>query len=120
MAGALSRGTLVRNANYQRNGLKSYVHALKKFGIGPTIDGPYTMVNQVQQQGSQAILRKTGKSIGGKAHVKGHVLAKKDATSGETGEVPVSRTCPRRAPEWNPYANNHPGHRRRDQLGIPR
>lgn len=90
MAGTLSRGTLVRNANYQRNGLKSYVHALKKFGIGPTIDGPYCMVNQIQQQGSQAILRMTGKKIGGRAHVQGHVLAKKDATSGETGEVPVS------------------------------
>ena len=51
MAGTLSRGTLVRNANYQRNGLKSYVHALKKFGIGPTVDGPYCRVNQVQQQG---------------------------------------------------------------------
>ena len=90
MASTLSRATLVVNPHYQRNGLKSYVHALKKFGIGPTVDGPYCMVNQVQQQGSQAILRKTGKKVGGKAHVQGHVLAKKDATSGQTGEVPVS------------------------------
>ncbi|KAK5135882.1 hypothetical protein LTR08_004531 [Meristemomyces frigidus] len=89
MASSLSRATLVRNPHYKRNGLKSYVHALHKFGIGPTVDGPYCMVNQVQQQGSQAILRKYGRKIGGRAHVKGHVLAKKDATSGQTGEVPA-------------------------------
>ena len=47
------------------------------------------MVAQVQQSGAQAILRKFGRKIGGKAHVKGHTLAKKDATSGQTGEVPV-------------------------------
>lgn len=47
------------------------------------------MVAQVQQSGAQAIFKKFGKKVGGKAHVKGHMLAKKDATSGQTGDVPV-------------------------------
>lgn len=47
------------------------------------------MVAQVQQSGSQAILKKFGRKLGGKAHVKGHMLAKKDPSSGQTGEVPV-------------------------------
>ncbi|KAI7340858.1 acid protease [Hortaea werneckii] len=89
MAPGLARATLIRNPHYQRNGLKSYVHALKKWNIGPTVEGPYAMVAQVQQSGAQAILRKFGRKIGGKAHVKGHTLAKKDATSGQTGEVPA-------------------------------
>lgn len=63
MTGALVRGALKRNHNYRRNGLKSYVHAIQKWNIGPTVDGPYCMVNQVQQQGSQAIMRKFGKKV---------------------------------------------------------
>lgn len=55
------------------------------------------MVAQVQQSGAQAILRKFGRKIGGKAHVKGHTLAKKDATSGQTGEVPVRGSMARYA-----------------------
>ena len=39
MADDLGRATLVRNPEYERNGLKSYVRAL---GITPTVDGPYS------------------------------------------------------------------------------
>ncbi|KAK5124648.1 hypothetical protein LTR85_001361 [Meristemomyces frigidus] len=80
----LTRATLTRNPHHKRNGLKSYVHALKKYNIGPTIDGPYVMVNKVHQQG------KFSKKVGGKAHVQGHILAKKDATTGQTGDVPAT------------------------------
>ncbi|KAK4546892.1 hypothetical protein LTR36_001624 [Oleoguttula mirabilis] len=79
----LSRATLIRNPHHKRNGLKSYVHALKKYGIGPTVEGPYVMIKKVQQQG------KFSKKVGGKAHVQGHILAKKDATTGQTGDVPA-------------------------------
>ncbi|KAF2171730.1 hypothetical protein M409DRAFT_17966 [Zasmidium cellare ATCC 36951] len=85
---SLVRGALKLNPHYSRNGLKSYVHALQKWNIGPTVDGPYCMVNQIEQQGQQAIFKKFGKKIGGRAHIKGHVLAKKDS-SGQTGNVPA-------------------------------
>lgn len=42
MADDLGRATLVRNPEYERNGLKSYVRALQKYGITPTVDGPYS------------------------------------------------------------------------------
>ena len=42
MAEDLGRATLVRNPEYERNGLKSYVRALQKYGITPTVDGPYS------------------------------------------------------------------------------
>jgi len=83
-----TRGVLAINKNYKRNGLKSYAHALQKWNIGPTVDGPYCTINKIEQQGSQSILRKFNKRIGGRAHVKGHVLAKKDG-SGKTGDVPA-------------------------------
>ncbi|KAM0711840.1 hypothetical protein Q7P35_001209 [Cladosporium inversicolor] len=38
----LGRATLVRNPEYERNGLKSYVRALQKYGITPTVDDPYS------------------------------------------------------------------------------
>lgn len=86
----LVRGALKRNPHFARNGLKSYVHAMQKWNIGPTLEGPYSRVNQVHQQGSQAIFKQTGKKVGGRAHVRSHVLAKKDATTGQAGDVPVS------------------------------
>jgi len=85
----LVRGALKRNPNFNRNGLKSYVHAMQKWNIGPSVEGPYCRVNQVHQQGSQAVFKQTGRRVGGRAHVRGHVLAKKDASSGETGNVPA-------------------------------
>lgn len=42
MADDLGRATLVRNPEYERNGLKSYVRALQKYGITPTVDGPFS------------------------------------------------------------------------------
>ena len=56
--------------------------------IDPTVEGPFTMINKVEQSGAQAIMMKFGKKVDGKAHVQAKVLAKKDA-SGNTGEVPA-------------------------------
>jgi len=54
------------------------------------MEGPYVMVAKVEQRGNAAILKKFGRKIGGKAHVTGHVLQKKDAATGKTGDVPVT------------------------------
>ncbi|KAF2774154.1 aspartic proteinase precursor [Teratosphaeria nubilosa] len=86
---SVARGTLTRNANYKRNGLKSYVHALKKWHIMPTVDGPYLGVSHIEQKGQPAILKKFGVKAGGKAHVSQKVLQKKDASTGQTGDVPA-------------------------------
>lgn len=42
MADDLGRATLVRNPEYERNGLKSYARALQRYGITPTVNGPYS------------------------------------------------------------------------------
>lgn len=42
MAEDLGRATLVRNPEYERNGLKAYARALQKYGITPTLEGPYS------------------------------------------------------------------------------
>ena len=98
---------LKHNPNFKRNGLMNYLRAMRKCKLfiptpftalvltcstdnfGPTLPGPYTMVAQIENRGNPAIQRLTGKKIGGKAYVAGHVLAKKDAATGQTGEVPV-------------------------------
>jgi hypothetical protein len=59
----LARSPFERNPNHIRNGLKSYVHALHKWNISPTIEGPYCMVNEVHQRGSQAVLATLGKKV---------------------------------------------------------
>jgi hypothetical protein len=52
--------------------------------ISPTIEGPLCAVKKVGQAGKFG----HNKSVGGKARVHGHMLAKKDG-SGQTGNVPV-------------------------------
>jgi len=61
MADDLGRATLVRNPEYERNGLKSYVRALQKYGITPTVDGPYSG-RPGEVQVSQALLREAFRS----------------------------------------------------------
>ncbi|KAM0715583.1 hypothetical protein Q7P37_009081 [Cladosporium fusiforme] len=80
MAADLTRATLVRNPEYERNGMKSYVRALQKYNISPTLEGPYRLSREVKQLGSQANLQ---------GHVDSPQLVKKDADSGHVGEVPA-------------------------------
>ncbi|KAF2099786.1 acid protease [Rhizodiscina lignyota] len=84
MTSNLTRVSLVRNTKYKASGMKSYVSALRKFGIGPTLEGPYFAGSKLAQQG------KFGK-VGGKASVQQHVLQKRTGTGDQatTGEVPA-------------------------------
>ncbi|KAK4997517.1 hypothetical protein LTR66_003068 [Elasticomyces elasticus] len=82
MADKLVRVPLKHNPNYVRNGMKSYVYLLRKYGIGPTKHGPYFVSNKAHHQGKFA----TG--VGGRTHMVQHVLQKTAATSGgQAGEV---------------------------------
>jgi len=83
MATSFQKIKLVHNPNYKRNGTKSYVYLIKKYGFGPTKEGPYFFGNKVHQQGKHGLK----KLVGGRAHVDHHILQKKDPTSGQTGEV---------------------------------
>ncbi|KAI1327323.1 aspartic peptidase domain-containing protein [Xylariaceae sp. FL0255] len=42
----LCKVEVVRNQDYERNGLKSYVHLLHKYNIEPTLDGPYVRIDR--------------------------------------------------------------------------
>jgi hypothetical protein len=66
----------------------SYAYCLQKFNIGPTLDGPFAMIDQVEQTGSQAVMQEIRKKFGGKAYLKGRKLAKRDA-AGNMGDVPA-------------------------------
>lgn len=44
----------VRNQHYTRNGTKSYVRSLNRYGFQPTLSGPYfhkTLIDQVDREG---------------------------------------------------------------------
>ncbi|KAF2138485.1 uncharacterized protein K452DRAFT_234009 [Aplosporella prunicola CBS 121167] len=75
----------VHNPSYQRSGLKSYVYAIRKYNIGPTMDGPYFCCNKVHQQGKHGV----GRHIGGRALVQQHVLQKRVDAQNNAGEVTV-------------------------------
>lgn len=42
MAEDFGRASLVRNPDYKRDGFKSYMRALQKYDITPTVEGPYS------------------------------------------------------------------------------
>ncbi|OQO06229.1 hypothetical protein B0A48_08817, partial [Cryoendolithus antarcticus] len=81
-----AKGKLINNPAYKANGLKSYARAAIRYNIKPTIDGPLCAINKVAHQGKFG----PGKAVGGRTTMHGHVLAKKDPTSGQTGEVPAT------------------------------
>ena len=41
MASKVARVPVIYNKSYKHHGLKSYVYALRKYGIKPTKPGPY-------------------------------------------------------------------------------
>ena len=85
MATKLSKVKLIHNPKYQRSGPKSYVYLLNKYKISPTTEGPYFVGNKIHHQGKHG----ENKSVGGKAHVRQHVLQKKATPDGPAGEVPA-------------------------------
>jgi hypothetical protein len=68
----LQRIQLVHNKKYKRNGTKSYVWLLQKWGFEPTMPGPYFQMNKVTQTGKHGFFHKHG----GKATTQ-RVLVKK-------------------------------------------
>jgi hypothetical protein len=80
----LQKIRLVPNPKYQRSGPKSYVYLMQKWGFEPTMPGPYFQKSKAGASGVQKILHKFSSKKSPSSH---RVLAKKDATTGEEGEV---------------------------------
>ncbi|KAI0865274.1 eukaryotic aspartyl protease [Xylaria cubensis] len=78
----LAKLRVVRNPNYKRSGLKSYVSSMNKYGFDSIKEGPYYHMNRVTQRG---LARHEHHKKGGRVH-KEHVLVKKTSTT-QTGEV---------------------------------
>lgn len=79
-----SKIKVLLNPKYQRNGTKSYVHLLRKYGFNPTLEGPYFHAQHVSQQGKFAAAGH--KHVGGRARVHRSLQKKVD---GQTGDVPA-------------------------------
>ncbi|GFF60157.1 putative aspergillopepsin A-like aspartic endopeptidase AFUA_2G15950 [Aspergillus lentulus] len=73
---------LLPNPHYRKSGTKSYVHLLRKYRFTPTKGGRYFLSSSLHQTGRQY----TNLPVGGKARIQ-HVLRKRIADTGETGEV---------------------------------
>ena len=84
MAADPTRATLVRNPEYERNGLKSYVRALQKYGITPTVDGPYCLASKPESD-VQGVFTDHGSKI----ITQEYQLVKRDAETARAGTVPV-------------------------------
>ncbi|TVY64292.1 Aspergillopepsin-1 [Lachnellula suecica] len=93
----LSKVKLIHNPKYQRNGLKSYVWLLNKWGFEPTQPGPYFFVDKASSSGPRGLLHK----ISGKKATTHRVLAKKKhpssggsttGSSGSTGSAVTDQT----------------------------
>ncbi|KAL2071627.1 hypothetical protein VTL71DRAFT_12862 [Oculimacula yallundae] len=80
----LQKIKIVTNKKYEKNGLKSYVYLLQKWGFQPTQPGPYVQVEQAAESGHLGLLCKMGAKP-----VAARTLAKIDASSGTKGEVPA-------------------------------
>ncbi|KAI8626938.1 eukaryotic aspartyl protease [Xylariaceae sp. FL1651] len=82
----LSKVRVVRNPNYKRNGLKSYVYLMNRFGFDSTKGGPYLYTHRLKQRGLAHPEFKA--PLGGRVH-RERILAKR-AVAGDdtqTGEV---------------------------------
>lgn len=79
-----SKVRVLLNPKYRRNGTKSYVHLLRKYGFDTTLDGPYFHSSHVHQQGKFTAAGQ--KPVGGRAHIHRTLQKKVD---GQTGDVPA-------------------------------
>ncbi|KAI7971667.1 hypothetical protein EIK77_002668 [Talaromyces pinophilus] len=79
-----SKVRVLLNPKYKRNGTKSYVHLLRKYGFDTTLDGPYFHASHVHQQGKFTAAGQ--KPVGGRAHIH-RILQKK--VDGQSGDVPA-------------------------------
>jgi hypothetical protein len=81
----LSKIRAVPNKNYQRNGTKSYVYLLNRFGFEPTKPGPYFHSHTLHQRGLAH--PRFNAARGGRAYVQKVLSKKVDAEGTKTGEV---------------------------------
>lgn len=82
----LSKIDIVENTKYQRNGLKSYVYLLNKWGFQPTQPGPYVQVDGASKSGHQGLLSKLGKNPA-RSLAKKSAPSPDDSSATTTGEV---------------------------------
>ncbi|KAL1874408.1 hypothetical protein VTK73DRAFT_334 [Phialemonium thermophilum] len=71
------------NRNYKRNGTKSYVYLLNRFGFQPTKPGPYFCQKRVHQRG----LAHSTVPVGGRIHMHNVLVKRSDPSVAETGQV---------------------------------
>ncbi|KAI0455014.1 eukaryotic aspartyl protease [Xylaria acuta] len=84
----LTKVRAVHNQNYKRNGLKSYVHLLRKYNFEPTKGGPYFRVNGLKQRG--LVAEKFRAALGGRVSQERVLVKKESAEPGaKHGEVPA-------------------------------
>lgn len=79
-----SKIKLLVNPSYKRNGTKSYVHLMRKYGFDSTLGGPYLHTTRVVQQGKFAAQDQA--AVGGRLHT--HRLLQKKVDD-QTGDVPA-------------------------------
>jgi len=84
MATDTLRATLVRNPEYERNGLKSYVRALQKYNITPTVNGPYCLASKPESDVQGVFTDHSSKIL-----TQGYQLVKRNAETARAGTVPV-------------------------------
>ncbi|CZT41308.1 related to pepsin precursor [Rhynchosporium secalis] len=77
----LQKVSIVTNEKYEKDGLKSYVYLLQKWGFQPTQPGPYVQLDKASESGHLGLLCK----MGGNSPAT-RTLVKVDA-SGTKGEV---------------------------------
>ncbi|CAI6092326.1 unnamed protein product [Clonostachys chloroleuca] len=81
----LAKVKAVRNKNYQRDGTKSYVYLLNRFGFEPTKPGPYFHAHSIHQRGLAH--PRFHFARGGRAYVQRVLSKKHDPQGKQTGVV---------------------------------
>jgi hypothetical protein len=81
---ATSKIKLLVNPSYKRNGTKSLVHLMRKYGFDSTLGGPYVHATRIVQQGKFTAQGQA--PVGGRVH--SHRVLQKKAGD-QTGDVPA-------------------------------
>ncbi|KAI9038609.1 aspartic endopeptidase [Aspergillus affinis] len=77
----VSKVPLVHNPRYRRSGIKSYAYLIRKYGIHPTRDGPYSIGRTIHQTGRPF----TSKPVGGR--VRFHDVMQKQFSNKDMHQV---------------------------------
>lgn len=74
----------VINKNYKRNGTKSYVYLMNRFGFQPTKPGPYYHQKRIHQRGLAGGEGHAGPPVGGRVQFFNRLVKKAAAPSPDT------------------------------------